>query len=159
MRKNPHSETAIVDSWLENVMKEPRKLRHTAKRVFDRLRQEHALEGSESTVRKYVRKAKERIYGQGKGHIPMAYSAGCAEASFGKFKHYGAYGQSCSGYALTVPFPYSNAAFMQVFPSECQECLLEELMRVFLSPLWARGLKRRAKIHGAVKPRPHGRVD
>lgn len=52
---------AIVDRWLEGDREQPRKQRHTAERIFQRLVAEHGFEGSVSNVRKYVREAKERL--------------------------------------------------------------------------------------------------
>ncbi|OZG59269.1 integrase, partial [Bifidobacterium lemurum] len=40
----------LIDSWLEADRLMPRKQRHTAKRVHDRLRDEHGFTGSYSTV-------------------------------------------------------------------------------------------------------------
>lgn len=44
----------IVDGWLRADLTAPRKQRHTAKRIFDRLREEHQAEVSYSRVRAYV---------------------------------------------------------------------------------------------------------
>ena len=51
----------IIDGWLRDDRDRPRKQRHTARRVFDRLVTELGYTGSESNVRKYVREAKERL--------------------------------------------------------------------------------------------------
>src|SRR6056297_559368 len=53
--------TETVDGWLRGDQDRPRKQRHTARRVFDRLVTEFNFTGSESNVRKYVREAKERL--------------------------------------------------------------------------------------------------
>ncbi|WP_162491027.1 transposase [Oxobacter pfennigii] len=46
----------VIDKWLEDDLKAPRKQRHTAKRVYDRLREEHPgqLEVKLRTVQYYV---------------------------------------------------------------------------------------------------------
>jgi len=49
---------AIIDSWLESDKDNPKKQRHTAHRVYNRLVDEQGYKGSESTVRRYVRFAK-----------------------------------------------------------------------------------------------------
>lgn len=51
----------IIDQWLKDDKQRPKKQRHTAVRVFNRLKQEHDFEGSETTVRRYVREAKLRL--------------------------------------------------------------------------------------------------
>ena len=37
--------TGIIDQWLSEDRERPRKQRHTAKRIFERLRDEHAFAG------------------------------------------------------------------------------------------------------------------
>ena len=37
--------TEIIDQWLKDDPDQPRKQRHTAKRIFDRLRAEHGFSG------------------------------------------------------------------------------------------------------------------
>ncbi len=44
----------LIDSWLESDHDAPRKQRHTAKRIWERLRDEHAADVAERTVREYV---------------------------------------------------------------------------------------------------------
>jgi transposase len=48
----------IIDGWLKVDKEQPRKQRHTAERIFQRLVTEHGYAGCVSTVRKYVREAK-----------------------------------------------------------------------------------------------------
>jgi transposase len=51
----------IIDGWLLADQDAPKKQRHTAHRVYDRLVDEYGFSGSESTVRHYVRQAKVRL--------------------------------------------------------------------------------------------------
>jgi transposase len=51
---------AVIDGWLEEDRKRPRKQRHTAWRVWERLRDERGFTGSVRTVRRYVRKWREK---------------------------------------------------------------------------------------------------
>ena len=48
----------IIDGWLEKDQGQPKKQRHTSRRVFNRLVAEHDFTGGESTIRRYVRKTK-----------------------------------------------------------------------------------------------------
>jgi transposase len=50
----------IIDGWLTEDQKWPRKQRHTARRVWQRLVSEHQADVGESTVRRYVRTVRER---------------------------------------------------------------------------------------------------
>ena len=63
-RARPRLEPAIpfIDAILENDLKAPRKQRHTAHRVYDRLRAEKPeIAVAEATVRAYVREKKLKI--------------------------------------------------------------------------------------------------
>lgn len=51
----------IIDGWLETDKGQPRKQRHTARRIYHRLVNEHGYVGSEETVRRYVRLTKPRL--------------------------------------------------------------------------------------------------
>jgi len=44
----------IIDRWLEEDLERPAKQRHTARRIYARLRSEYGFQGAESTVRGYV---------------------------------------------------------------------------------------------------------
>src|SRR5487761_1206158 len=50
----------VIDGWLESDRTAPKKQRHTARRVHQRLVEEHDAEISESTVRRYVAHYKRR---------------------------------------------------------------------------------------------------
>jgi hypothetical protein len=52
---------AIVDAWLEADREAPRRQRHTAKRIWRRLVDEHGADVAETTVRDYVRQRKRAI--------------------------------------------------------------------------------------------------
>jgi len=45
---------AIIERWLEEDKSQPRKQRHTAHRIYERLVNEHYFTGGERTVRQYV---------------------------------------------------------------------------------------------------------
>ena len=48
----------VIDAILEDDKQRPKKQRHTAKRIFDRLRAEHAFTGGYTIVKDYVREQK-----------------------------------------------------------------------------------------------------
>jgi transposase len=52
---------ALIDEWLEGDRRAPRKQRHTARRVWERLRDEHGVEVSERQVRRYVRERRRAL--------------------------------------------------------------------------------------------------
>ena len=47
--------TEIIDAWLDGDRDVPRKQRHTAKRIFDRLCAEHDFTGGYTIIKDYVR--------------------------------------------------------------------------------------------------------
>jgi len=121
----------IIDEWLEEDTRQPRKQRHTINRIFNRLQKEHSFTGSYSSVKKYVNKKKYLMKGLTAGYLPLSHPMAHAEIDFGGFKYYDGLGRAGDAYALTISFPYSNMAFTQVFKSQNQECLLEGMKRIF----------------------------
>ncbi|MFR5122932.1 MAG: hypothetical protein ACLTEJ_08260 [Neglectibacter timonensis] len=121
----------IIDTWLEDDCKLPRKQRHTAWRVFCRLRDEHGFTGCYSSVKRYVRKKRFVMKTSDEGFLPLAHPCGWGQVDFGEFMYYDAVQKEQTGYALTVSFPHSNKGYTQAFPSQNQECLLEGMKRIF----------------------------
>ncbi len=64
---------AIIDAWLEEDQSRPRKQRHTAQRIYERLRDEHGYAGSASSVRRYVAWRKR---GRGEVFVPLCFAGG-----------------------------------------------------------------------------------
>jgi transposase len=120
-----------INQWMEQDMREPRKQRHTAKRIFDRLHEEQDFDGSYASVKRYVVKKRWLLNQAREGYLPIAQPPGHAQVDFGKFKYYDGLSVANDGCALLVTFPYSNAGWIQVFAAQNQECLLEGLKRVF----------------------------
>jgi len=121
----------IIDQWLEADRKVPRKQRHTSKRIYDRLREEHGFAGSYSSVKRYVRKKKYVVRAKESGYLPLAHPLGSGQVDFGEALGYDASGREIRFYALTISFPNSNKGYTQAFPSQNQECLLEGMKRIF----------------------------
>ncbi|MHB8510378.1 MAG: hypothetical protein ACYDGR_17315, partial [Candidatus Dormibacteria bacterium] len=66
-----------IELWLTQDLGQPRKQRHTAHRIYERLVAEHGFGGSESTVRQWVRNHRPRAITR--VTIPLAHDPG-AEA-------------------------------------------------------------------------------
>ena len=65
-----------VDTWLEADRRAPRKQRHTARRICQRLRAEKNFTGVESTVRRFVGRRRREL-GVGKeAFVPLAHAPG-----------------------------------------------------------------------------------
>lgn len=123
----------VIDKWLEDDLKAPRKQRHTAKRVYDRLQEEYPeqVEVKLRTVQYYVSMKKKELYTEkSKGYLPLDHPAGEAQVDFCQFFYYDNAQTLQEGRKLTVSFPQSNAAYCQVFRGENQECLLQGLQNI-----------------------------
>lgn len=123
----------LIDQWLTDDLLAKPKQRHTAKRIYDRLREQYGDEFnvSDRSVRAYVSKRRPEIFqGTDKGHIPLEHSPGEAQADFGAAQFIER-GTLYDGFYLTISFPYSNGGYTQLFKSENQECLLEGLKSIF----------------------------
>lgn len=121
---------AEIDGWLIEDRRMRFKQRHTAQRVYDRLKELHAdFDGSYTLVQRYLKayKTKQRQY---EGALELVWHAGEAQADFGEADvlHKGAL--QIIKY-LTLSFPQSNAAYMQAFGGETAECVCQGLRDIF----------------------------
>jgi transposase len=120
-----------IDSWLEEDMKRPRKQRHTAARVHNRLKDEFNVDISDRSVRAYVsKKKKELSLKKQEAFLRLKHYPAEAQADFGELE-IDYKGNPIKAYYFVLSFPYSNAAFTQVFESCNTECLLEGMNRIF----------------------------
>ncbi|HAE16620.1 MAG TPA: IS21 family transposase [Erysipelotrichaceae bacterium] len=122
----------LIDSWLLSDAGMPYKQRHTARRVYNRLKDlDPDFNCSYSTVNNYVRKKKKELnLKKQKAMIPLIHDPGTAQADFGDVL-FEENGKLISGHELVMTFPYSNAAFAILTYGENTECLLEGLDIIF----------------------------
>ena len=71
----------VIDAILEADRTAPAKQRHTAKRIFERLRDEHGFAGGYTVVKDYVRIARARAR---ETFVPLAHPPGHAQVDFGE---------------------------------------------------------------------------
>lgn len=124
----------VIDEWLLADLKAPRKQRHTAKRVYERLQEEYPnlLEVKKRTVQYYVSQKKKEIFREHqKAYLPLHHLPGEAQVDFGHFSYYNNSGEMIDALKLTVSFPYSNQAYCQISGGENQECLLQGMKNIF----------------------------
>ncbi|HCB93400.1 MAG TPA: IS21 family transposase [Selenomonas sp.] len=123
----------IIDSWLLEDKKAPRKQRHTAKRIHRRLKDE--VEGYDCSYRLvaiYVAgKKKELRLKKQEGYIPLEHHPGEAQADFGYADFYENGRLHHEAKYLVLSFPYSNGGYLQLNYGENMECLLEGLVAMF----------------------------
>jgi transposase len=76
---------ALIDSWLEADRRAPRKQRHTARRIWRRLVDEHGAQVAERTVREYVAARRRELGEPGEVFVPQIHQAGMeAEVDWGE---------------------------------------------------------------------------
>ena len=74
--------TALIEQWLEDDRRHGyRKQRHTAKRIFERLRDEHGFTGGYTIVKDYVREHRRH---RREMFVPLTHPPGHAQADFGE---------------------------------------------------------------------------
>jgi transposase len=117
----------VIDAILEEDKQRPKKQRHTAKRIFERLRAEYQYTGGYTIVKDYVRAAK--IGGQ-EMFVPLSHAPGEAQADFGEAVVVIA-GVECKAHFMAFDLPHSDDCFVQAFPAETTEAFLEGHVRAF----------------------------
>lgn len=120
----------IIDQWLSEDARRHRKQRHTAKRVFDRLVEEHSYPATYSPVQRYVKKWKARNRQDGEGFTELVWPAGTAQVDFGQAEAIIA-GIRQVLHVFVVTFPFSNMRFAQAYLGETAECVAHGLRTVF----------------------------
>ena len=124
---------AEIEQWLTEDRKAPRKQRHTAKRIYDRLKETHSeFDASYRLVADYVSERKKQLnLKKEEGYIPLIHRPGEAQADFGT-ADFVENGKLYKGAKyLVLSFPYSNGAYFQLNYGENLECLLEGLQAIF----------------------------
>ena len=110
-----------IDQILEQDKEQPRKQRHTAKRIFERLKEEHGYTGGYTIIKDYVRVKK---LSQREMFVPLEHPPGNAQADFGEAQVVIA-GQERKAHYLAVDLPQSDDCFVMAFPAETTEAFLE----------------------------------
>ena len=118
----------LIAQWMEEDKKRPLKQRHTAKRIYERLRDEYGYEGTDRTVRREVSSLRGRIP---ESHVPQTYEAadggtfdfGTARVILG--------GREREVHLACMRLDYSTKFFVCALPSQKQEALLESHIRGF----------------------------
>lgn len=121
----------IIDAWLEEDLRRPKKQRHTNVRIYQRLVEECGFTGGERTVTTYVANKKKELSRQKDTYLDLEHPGGEAQVDFGTAEVSHEQKLIQVKY-LVMSFPYSNAAFIWFLPSENIECFLtglQELMK------------------------------
>ena len=120
----------LIDGWLVADREAPRKQRHTARRVWERLRDEHGVEVSERQVRRYVR-ARRRALGDVAGEVcvPLCHEpAAEAEVDWGEATVVIG-GAPTRVFLFSMRACFSGGCSVQAFRRESQQAFLEAHVR------------------------------
>lgn len=99
----------------------PRKQRHTAKRIFDRLKTEHGYTGGYTILKDYLRASRQQ---QKEMLVPLEHAPGEAQADFGQADVIIA-GREQRAHFFVLDLPHSDDAFVMASPAETTEAFLE----------------------------------
>ena len=132
-RTEPHKKPIIgpfipiIHEILEADKKAHSKQRHTGRRIFERLRDEHGYTGGITVVRDEIRRYKQ---GSAEVFMPLSHPPGQAQFDFGQAKAIYR-GRPIKVMFCVMSLPYSDVLFCQAFPRECTETFQEGHRRAF----------------------------
>jgi transposase len=122
----------LVRRWLVEDLDAPRKQRHTARRIWQRLIEEEGARVGESTVRNMVARLRVEIGGNRcQVMVPQTHPpAAEAEVDFGEFTASIA-GQVMKLFMFCMRLSYSGKAFHVAYANQTQESFLDGHVRAF----------------------------
>jgi len=148
-RKSPPRRTSVLDAVRDAVeamlvedLTAPRKQRHTARRIFDRLQAEHDARVSYSYVAKYVHRRRPQLAAEAAardaaragvvaGFVPQCHPPGAeAEVDFADL-WVRLDGEMTKCFLFTLRLSHSGRAVHRVFASQGQEAFLEGHVAAF----------------------------
>jgi len=117
----------IIDQILETDRLVHKKQRHTSKRIFERLRDEHGFVGGITIVKDYVFAARQR---QREMFVPLSHPPGHAQVDFGEAL--GVIGGiERKIHFLVMDLPQSDGCFVKAYPGETTEAFCDGHVSAF----------------------------
>lgn len=142
---------ALIDQWLEADRQAPRKQRHTARRIWQRLVEEQGAEVAETTVRDYVRARRRQIGMPGEAYVPQVHHPGAeAEVDWGEATVI----MRCVPIQIGLFYLracHSGASYVGAFPRMTQQAFLEGHAEAFAHFGGVFGVIRYDNLRSAVK--------
>ena len=119
--------TGVIDAILAADKDRPKKQRHTSKRIFERLRDEHGFTGKITIVKDYVAGWRQRTQEM---FVPLVHPPGHAQADFGEaIGVIGGVERKIHFFAMDLP--HSDAIFVVGYPAETTEAFCDGHVRAF----------------------------
>lgn len=121
-----------IRQWLSDDLSAPRKQRHTAHRVWERLTNECGASVAEATVRAYVAKVRFELDNHARAvTVPQTHGPGeQAEVDFGGFSAWVA-GVAVELWMFCMRLSHSGRGFHLAFANQAQEAFLEGHVEAF----------------------------
>ena len=119
--------TGVIDRILEDDLKRPRKQRHTAKRIYERLRDEYGFAGGYTTVKDYVREHRRQTREM---FVPLSHPPGHAQCDFGEALVVIG-GVEQKALCFVIDLPHSDGCFVKAYPAETTEAFLDGHVSAF----------------------------
>ena len=117
----------IIDAILLADRERPKKQRHTSKRIFERLRDEHGFTGGITIVKDYVAKWRLRTREM---FVPLTHPPGHAQVDFGEaIGVIGGVERKIHFFAMDLP--HSDAIFVVAYPAETTEAFCDGHVKAF----------------------------
>jgi len=117
----------VIDRILEDDQSLPKKQRHTARRIFDRLTDEHGFLGKYTIVNNYVRERRRQTREM---FVPLAHAPEHAQCDFGEaWVVIG--GAKQKAHYLAMDLPHSDACYVKAYPAETTEAFCDGHVSAF----------------------------
>ena len=117
----------VIDRILEDDRGVARKQRHTAKRIFQRLRDEHGFGGKYTIVKDYVREHRRQTKEM---FVPLSHPPGHAQCDFGEALVVIG-GVEQKAHCFVIDLPHSDGCFIKAYPAETTEAFLDGHVSAF----------------------------
>ena len=119
--------TDIIDGWLLKDLERPKKQRHTAKRIYDRLCEDKGFTGGYTTVKDYVRSRRQKAREM---FIPLSHPCGHGQADFGEaVVVLGGVEQKVHFFAFDLP--QSDACYIRAYHGATLEAWMDGHVHAF----------------------------
>ena len=116
----------MTRSW-KAIAEFPGSQRHTAKRVFERLKDEYGFDGQYTIVKDYVRERGRRTQEM---FVPLSHAPGHAQCDFGEAVAIVA-GVERKVHYFVLDLPHSDGCFVKAYPAETTEAFLDGHVSAF----------------------------
>lgn len=118
----------IIQEFLRSDETKPRKQKHTARRIFNRLIDEYGYDGGYSTITDYLRKIKKRSK---EAFLPLEFQLGAhAEVDWGEAK-FVLNGKETTAYLFVMKLGASRGFYVRAYPFLKQEAFFDGHRKCF----------------------------